>query len=400
MGGDGISDENAMLVTEGYGPVVTSPVHAAFVGARKHTNNTAELSALAELFRSLLHTAPRPAGSRGVVRTDSEYAMASSRHEVTWRHVKGHSGHKWNDYVDKQADLGRSGARDCGAPEWQDGSVPTDADDGESSTVGDDMPINGGATTIPLDDIGDGASSYADDPPDSPENEPPPSAPPSSPKAPIVEQGMIWISYTPSAQARHIGDNKGIRRERAIDIDVDPADSTDVDVITSAATALSLDDTVENRTEDLAEAMGRITLDPDPAPTPRGGGTRPCRAPLAAPGRGTPWKRAPSPVSRTPLAGAADQFRERSSAGGCEPLAARTPACGFEWRAIPLAGWFSGFEPSHIGCRGDVSALSGTKRVVENVGVVSWKRSEAGTSGVLEVDVFSCRHVSTRHNHK
>ena len=76
MGGDGICDVNAMLVTEGYGPVVTSPVHAAFVGARKHTNNTAELSALAELFRSLLHTAPQPAGSRGVVRTDSEYAMA------------------------------------------------------------------------------------------------------------------------------------------------------------------------------------------------------------------------------------------------------------------------------------------------------------------------------------
>ncbi|EOD26938.1 hypothetical protein EMIHUDRAFT_236236 [Emiliania huxleyi CCMP1516] len=45
-------------------------------------------------------------------------------------------------------------------------------------------------------------------------------------------------------QARHIGDNKGIRRERAIDIDVDPADSTDVDVISSAATALSLDDTM------------------------------------------------------------------------------------------------------------------------------------------------------------
>ena len=58
----------------------------------------------------------------------------------------------------------------------------------------------------------------------------------------VVEHGVIWISYTPSAQARHIGDNKGIRRERAIDIDVDPADSTDVDVITSAATALSLDD--------------------------------------------------------------------------------------------------------------------------------------------------------------
>ncbi|EOD04406.1 hypothetical protein EMIHUDRAFT_221219 [Emiliania huxleyi CCMP1516] len=170
---------------------------------------------------------------------------------------------KWNDYVDKQADLGRSGARDCGAPEWQDESVPTDA-----QTTGRAAP---------------------------------------------------WATTCLSTEeARHIGDNKGIRRERAIDIDVDPADSTDVDAITSAATALSLDvvdDTVENRTEDLAEAMGRITLDPDPAPTPRGGGTRPCRAPLAAPGRGTPWKRAPSPVSRTPLAGAADQFRERSSAG-------------------------------------------------------------------------------------
>ena len=122
-----------------------------------------------------------------MVRTDSEYAMAcatgrispgenaqlasylraawrhlASRHEVTWRHVKAHSGHKWNDYVDKQADLGRSGARYCGSPEWQDESVPTDADDGESSTVGDDVVINGGGTTIPLDDIGDGASSYAD----------------------------------------------------------------------------------------------------------------------------------------------------------------------------------------------------------------------------------------------
>ena len=77
------------------------------------------------------------------------------------------------------------------------------------------------------------------------------------PKAQVVEQGVIWISYTPSAQARHIGDNRGIRRERAIDIDLVPADSTDVDAITSAATALSLEDTVENHTEDLAEAMGR-----------------------------------------------------------------------------------------------------------------------------------------------
>ncbi len=140
-------------------------------------------------------------------------------------------------------------------------------------------------------------------------------------------------------------------------------------------------------------------MDPDPAPTPRGGGTRPCRAPLAAPGRGTPWvgagdSHAGSPPQRP--AGRESLLTEKGSEpclahapGGrrgpvpralvsgwcavlavvplrspspgavcrtpacheCEPLAVRTPAGGFEWRAIPLAGWLSGFEPSHIGCR-------------------------------------------------
>jgi len=87
--------------------------------------------------------------------------------------------------------------------------------------VSGDVVINGGGTTIPLDDIGDGASSYADNTPDSPVSEPLPSAPPSPPKAPVVEQGVIWITYTPSAQARHIGDNRGIRREIAIEIDLE-----------------------------------------------------------------------------------------------------------------------------------------------------------------------------------
>ena len=134
---------------------------------------------------------------------------------------------------------------------------------------------------------------------------------------------MIWISYTPSAQARLIGDNRLIRRERAIDIDLDPADSTDVDAITSAATALSLEDTVENHTEDLAEAMGRVTLDPDPAPTPRGGGTRPCRAPLAAPGRGTPWVGAGDShaLSATTPAGRESLLTEK----GSEPGLAHAP---------------------------------------------------------------------------
>ena len=50
--------------------------HPAYLGARRHTNNTAELTALAELLRALLSSSPQRAGSRGIVRTDSEYAAA------------------------------------------------------------------------------------------------------------------------------------------------------------------------------------------------------------------------------------------------------------------------------------------------------------------------------------
>ena len=83
IGGDAIGDEGASLASEGYGPVVTSAAHPAYLGARKHTNNTAELTALAELLRALLSSLPQQAGSRGVVRTDSEYAAACMMGRVT-----------------------------------------------------------------------------------------------------------------------------------------------------------------------------------------------------------------------------------------------------------------------------------------------------------------------------
>ena len=54
IGGDAIGDRGASLASEGYGPVVTSAAHPAYLGARRHTNNTAELTALAELLRALL----------------------------------------------------------------------------------------------------------------------------------------------------------------------------------------------------------------------------------------------------------------------------------------------------------------------------------------------------------
>ena len=147
-------------------------VAPAYLGARKHTNNTAELTALAELLRALLSLSPQRAGSRGVVRTDSEYAAACmmgrvtpktnrqlaerlrslwqrlrAKHTVTWRHVAGHSGNKWNDYVDKLAARGRQGDRSSNAAEWADGTIPTDTPDEESNAEGgDSSTIGHGAT--------------------------------------------------------------------------------------------------------------------------------------------------------------------------------------------------------------------------------------------------------------
>ena len=176
IGGDAIGDEGASLTSEGYGPVVTSAAHPAYLGARKHTNNTAELTALAELLRALLSSSPQRAGSRGIVRTDSEYAAACmmgrvtpkangqlaerlrsiwqrlrAKHTVTWRHVAGHSGNKWNDYVDELAARGRQGDRGSKqtlvAAEWADDTIPTDTpDEGSNAEGSDSSTIGHGAT--------------------------------------------------------------------------------------------------------------------------------------------------------------------------------------------------------------------------------------------------------------
>ena len=174
IGGDAIGDEGASLASEGYGPVVTAAAHPAYLGARKHTNNTAELTALAELLRALLSSSPQRAGSRGVVRTDSEYAAACmmgrvtpktnrqlaerlrslwrrlrAKHTVTWRHVAGHSGNKWNDYVDELAARGRQGDRGSNATEWADNTIPTDNPDDGSDTEGPAPAPRGGGPRPP-----------------------------------------------------------------------------------------------------------------------------------------------------------------------------------------------------------------------------------------------------------
>ena len=97
---------------------------------------------------------------------------------------------------------------------------------------------------------------------------------------------------------------------------------------------------------------------------PRREGIPAHRKGLRAPSRARPWRapRTSSASARQRWCAVLAVVPLRSPSPGavcrtpacheCEPLAVRTPACGFEWRAIPLAGWLSGFEPSHIGCRG------------------------------------------------
>ena len=43
--------------------------------------------------------------------------------------MEGHSGNKWNDYVDELAARGRRGDRGSNAAEWADDTIPTDTPD-------------------------------------------------------------------------------------------------------------------------------------------------------------------------------------------------------------------------------------------------------------------------------
>ena len=144
--GDGVEDWEAKVVDEGYGPVVVEEGHPAYIGATKASNNTGELSAVAELLRALLEEQARPPESSGVIRTDSEVAAAimtgraiaqenrqlastvrnrwqrlRARHgkRVLWRHVKGHSGHKFNDRADELAEKGRMGEVCARGEAWE-----------------------------------------------------------------------------------------------------------------------------------------------------------------------------------------------------------------------------------------------------------------------------------------
>ena len=110
------------------GPVVTDKAQVGWRGAEKATNNTGELTAVLEA----LEWAEGAGVKALVIRYDSEYAACMTKGEwkakankelvgqcraalgraegagckVGWKHVKGHSGDKWNDRADVLADEG------------------------------------------------------------------------------------------------------------------------------------------------------------------------------------------------------------------------------------------------------------------------------------------------------
>ena len=115
--------------TNGFGPVIVNPQQPGHLGAEVSTNNTAEVSAVIHALRH----ARRTNKTHIVIRYDSEYAanmtqgkwrpkkgknetlintakrtleLAEMTMIVLWKHVKGHSGDKWNDRADELADRG------------------------------------------------------------------------------------------------------------------------------------------------------------------------------------------------------------------------------------------------------------------------------------------------------
>jgi ribonuclease HI len=138
------------ILFESFGAVVTDSSDPLFLGATLHSNNIGELSALGNLFafllpklESILKDAVHNVDL--VIRTDSQICenlikskINNSKNnkivvkkirelysnlvslgikgfqgkvaKVSWQHVKGHSGNKWNDYVDV---LAKQGAASC-----------------------------------------------------------------------------------------------------------------------------------------------------------------------------------------------------------------------------------------------------------------------------------------------
>jgi len=116
---------NGEIFHEFHGKVITDSNDEKFIGAEVGSNNTAELTAFAEALRWCL----TQGGEEDIIiKTDSQYAgnqatgkwkakankvlvkkvqnlwkEVSGLRNLSWEHVKAHSGHRWNERADHLA---------------------------------------------------------------------------------------------------------------------------------------------------------------------------------------------------------------------------------------------------------------------------------------------------------
>ena len=124
-GSNDLGRGNGEIFHEFNGRVITDPEESKFIGAEVGSNNTAELTAFAEALRWVLSEG---GDSEVVIKTDSQYAgnqatgnwkakanrelvahvqalwnEVSQLRDLSWDHVKAHSGHRWNERADHLA---------------------------------------------------------------------------------------------------------------------------------------------------------------------------------------------------------------------------------------------------------------------------------------------------------
>ena len=124
-GSNNLGRGDGEIMHEFHGRVITDESELGFIGAEVGSNNTAELTAIAEALRWLLKEG---GNDEIIIKTDSKYAgnqavgtwktkankvlvghvqdlwrEVSALRELSWEHVRAHSGHRWNERADHLA---------------------------------------------------------------------------------------------------------------------------------------------------------------------------------------------------------------------------------------------------------------------------------------------------------
>jgi len=142
-GSNDLGRGNGEIFHEFNGKVITEKSHSKFIGAEVGSNNTAELTAFAEALRWSLSEG---GDSKIIIKADSKYAgnqatgtwkakanrelvahvqslwnEVSQLRELTWEHVKAHSGHRWNERADHLAIRAASDEAPASLSFWKPG---------------------------------------------------------------------------------------------------------------------------------------------------------------------------------------------------------------------------------------------------------------------------------------